>query len=550
MRSHKFVKIISIILCIVLGFSSINPCFYKVYGEEDIMPEDSSDPGDEYMPEKYESTDGFLNISANNAVSENDTSEGDIKDIKEQVSDQPEDTESSEEESGSPAISDDAAENTESTEEASASDNNVEPATSENTVISENNTVSEDIVVSDNDITPSENKPVSKPIKINTQISEVTNEESGKTYVIKQKIDITEFFADTENIARYKINQEDKKIATVSKKGIFKGKKAGTARVIAVDKDKNELKSVEFTIIAPKLKLDISHYLEPISANDGLTDNTVKPTGWSSSNKKIAEIDPETGLITPLKNGSCKIYAIYEYGLNKVKITSTYRVKSPVLSAKKVKIGINKKKRLKLKNATESVEWKSDDDSIASVDNEGVIYGKKSGMTNIHAFTHGLSYNCIVTVQKTDKQVCTIDLGNGQTKTIDGYFDKEQSAKIMSLVNNYRKSKGLNELKHDTALDETGKIRGAEVGYLYSHDRPNGYSCFSAFPAHNAAGENIAAGYSSAESVFEGWKNSPGHNANMLNSSFNHAAMYLFITDYDNETAGCMHYYWVQCFTD
>jgi hypothetical protein len=33
-------------------------------------------------------------------------------------------------------------------------------------------------------------------------------------------------------------------------------------------------------------------------------------------------------------------------------------------------------------------------------------------------------------------------------------------------------------------------------------------------------GENIAAGYSSAASVFEGWKNSPGHNSNMLSTNF------------------------------
>ena len=33
-------------------------------------------------------------------------------------------------------------------------------------------------------------------------------------------------------------------------------------------------------------------------------------------------------------------------------------------------------------------------------------------------------------------------------------------------------------------------------------------------------GENIAAGYSTAEAVFQGWKNSSGHNANMLNGNF------------------------------
>ncbi|MPN28838.1 hypothetical protein SDC9_176283 [bioreactor metagenome] len=40
--------------------------------------------------------------------------------------------------------------------------------------------------------------------------------------------------------------------------------------------------------------------------------------------------------------------------------------------------------------------------------------------------------------------------------------------------------------------------------------------------SYRAAGENIAMGYSSAAAVVEGWMNSPGHRANILNASFTH----------------------------
>jgi uncharacterized protein YkwD len=33
-------------------------------------------------------------------------------------------------------------------------------------------------------------------------------------------------------------------------------------------------------------------------------------------------------------------------------------------------------------------------------------------------------------------------------------------------------------------------------------------------------GENLAAGVDSAQGAFDLWKNSPGHNANMLNANF------------------------------
>ena len=44
-----------------------------------------------------------------------------------------------------------------------------------------------------------------------------------------------------------------------------------------------------------------------------------------------------------------------------------------------------------------------------------------------------------------------------------------------------------------------------QAGYKYSH-----------------AGENIARGYANVDAVMKGWKNSPGHNANMLNKNHRH----------------------------
>ena len=40
--------------------------------------------------------------------------------------------------------------------------------------------------------------------------------------------------------------------------------------------------------------------------------------------------------------------------------------------------------------------------------------------------------------------------------------------------------------------------------------------------SYRTAGENIAKGYQSPEAVVRGWMNSPGHRANILNSSYTH----------------------------
>jgi uncharacterized protein YkwD len=40
------------------------------------------------------------------------------------------------------------------------------------------------------------------------------------------------------------------------------------------------------------------------------------------------------------------------------------------------------------------------------------------------------------------------------------------------------------------------------------------------YTSYTTAGENIAAGQQTAQAVFNAWKNSSGHNANMLKASF------------------------------
>ena len=59
---------------------------------------------------------------------------------------------------------------------------------------------------------------------------------------------------------------------------------------------------------------------------------------------------------------------------------------------------------------------------------------------------------------------------------------------------------------------------------FFSHNTPDGKTPFDRMKAagisYVAAGENIAAGQSSPQSVMESWLNSPGHRKNILNPNF------------------------------
>ncbi len=125
---------------------------------------------------------------------------------------------------------------------------------------------------------------------------------------------------------------------------------------------------------------------------------------------------------------------------------------------------------------------------------------------------------------------------------------QELAAEVVRLVNVERAKEGLPALGTFDSLTKAAEIRAPETAKLFSHDRPDGSSCFTALDATGASkgaytsGENIAAGSSTAADVVEQWMNSPGHRANILNKDFTHIGV-----GYCKSSSGYGHY-WVQMF--
>ncbi len=116
------------------------------------------------------------------------------------------------------------------------------------------------------------------------------------------------------------------------------------------------------------------------------------------------------------------------------------------------------------------------------------------------------------------------------------------SSQVVDLVNLERSKAGLPPLTVDPALTAATSIRSVELETSFSHTRPNGTSCFTAITNsfYTLLGENIAAGYPTADSVMEGWMNSAGHRDNILSSRFTSIGVSCYYSG-----GGC---YWVQLF--
>ena len=118
---------------------------------------------------------------------------------------------------------------------------------------------------------------------------------------------------------------------------------------------------------------------------------------------------------------------------------------------------------------------------------------------------------------------------------------------VVRLVNEERAKAGLPALTVDRGAASAAQVRAKEIERSFSHTRPDGSSFNSALTEagvnFRGAGENIAYGQNSPEKVMEGWMNSSGHRANILNGNFT--------------KIGVGHYksasgvdYWTQLFTN
>ena len=123
----------------------------------------------------------------------------------------------------------------------------------------------------------------------------------------------------------------------------------------------------------------------------------------------------------------------------------------------------------------------------------------------------------------------------------------QQAKEVLELVNKERAKVGLRALTLSQELTNVATLKAkdmAENGY-FDHTSPTYGSPFEMMRQfgvqYRSAGENIAAGQSTAQEVMDAWMNSSGHRANILNSDYEQIGIGYY-------TGGRYDFYWVQMF--
>lgn len=106
-------------------------------------------------------------------------------------------------------------------------------------------------------------------------------------------------------------------------------------------------------------------------------------------------------------------------------------------------------------------------------------------------------------------------------KSVSSYEEE-----VIRLVNNIRQQNGLQPLTANWELSRVARYKSQDMvdKRYFSHTSPTYGTPFQMIKnfgiSFKTAGENIAYGYATPQAVVDGWMNSSGHRANILNASY------------------------------
>lgn len=257
------------------------------------------------------------------------------------------------------------------------------------------------------------------------QIEPEKGTEYQASLVVNQKLDLTTYL-NYQTYSAYEVTPAG--YASATSKGILTAKKAsGNTTVKVTGKVKKNGKwvysssSVVLTIVKPRftqsrLDLIVSEY---DNANNYLISD-IAPDSWTSSNEKIAAID-ESGQIIATGKGTAKITAVFgkESGYT-AKYTFSVRVGIPALNKKSVSMlsGTTTSLSLKVFSKALNASFSSDDESVATVDDDGLVTALSAGTATITAEYNGQPYSCKITVKKPTISAKSMSLKTGAKKKI------------------------------------------------------------------------------------------------------------------------------------
>jgi uncharacterized protein YjdB len=298
----------------------------------------------------------------------------------------------------------------------------------------------------------------------------------------------------TSNIKELQWSTSDATVATVDQSGKVTALALGTAHITVTTVDGGHTAVCRVTVVksVSGVTLDVENATLRVGEQTLQLTATVQPSDasdkslvWTSSNAEVASVS-ETGLVTPLASGEALITVTTVDG--GFSATCAVTVIQPVLSVtlNETSININPDMTFELVaqinpyNAdNKELEWKSSDESVVTVDQNGVVTGVETGVGREATITvtskdSGVSATCVVRVTK---DVVGVEL-DCQYKRIEAGKEFQLTAIITPSDATNTNVLWTSSDSEVASVDATGKVtaRSAGTAVITVTTEQNGYT--------------------------------------------------------------------------
>lgn len=186
-------------------------------------------------------------------------------------------------------------------------------------------------------------------------------------------------------------------VASIDENGVILAKKPGTATITATA-DKTSA-TCKVTVKKPSVSLNKTSVklFRKERVHLSVTSTSKTAPKWKSNKKSVATVD-DNGTVTAVKNGTAVITVTIDGVFKTCEIT----VKKPVITFEKESVTLNVKEKYRAKATVSSKNkpvYSSSNTSVATVDENGVIYAKAVGKAFIYAKEDGTEERLTVFVK-------------------------------------------------------------------------------------------------------------------------------------------------------
>ena len=340
---------------------------------------------------------------------------------------------------------------------------------------------------------------------------------------------------------KVKWSSSKKKVATVSSTGKVTAKSRGTATITA--KVGNKKYTCKIKVQTPKLSKTKISINKGKTAQLKLNGNSQK-VRWGSTNKKVATVTSK-GVVKGINAGTCKIYASVGgkkfYCKVTVKKSSNDIITSPskpnsipvsVFSINQFSMKIKEGESSKIgtyiypSNASnKTIKWSTSNSSVATVDNNGNVFGVGVGNATITASCGGFTSSCKVEVDINFNEQEALNNITYQTH-------KTESGIVVIVKNNYKYNMNLS--MDCLYYNSYGTMVGKRSDYNYALE--SGREC-ALFVGNPYGSDYNDIEYSSYKVVFKAEETDILGNANNISAIGSYGANNVMVTVKNNGSA-------------